>query len=139
MFISDHDSRSAAMIYLIKNDFEKCLIYLNQLSESFWRQCTTVKAHLEFNQCKLVLKAIFNLKKFSVVQCLKNSIFIKARNYNKTFDSIHDAYNKKTRARQRKQSQRCYCFVIFFLMIDSKRLFLFFYKLRMHICNIEFE
>ena len=35
MFISDHDSRSATMAYLIKNDFEKCLTYLNQLSESF--------------------------------------------------------------------------------------------------------
>ena len=34
-FIFNYDSRSAAIIYLIKHDFEKCLKYLNQLSEFF--------------------------------------------------------------------------------------------------------
>ena len=35
MFISDHDFRSAAMTYLIKNNFEKCLTYLDQLLKFF--------------------------------------------------------------------------------------------------------
>ena len=37
MLILNHDSRSTTMTYLIKHDFEKCLKYLNQLSEFFWK------------------------------------------------------------------------------------------------------
>ena len=49
MFIFNYDFRSTTMTYLIKHDFEKCLKYLDQFSEFFWRQCTTVKTHLDFN------------------------------------------------------------------------------------------
>ena len=140
MPIPDHDPRSAAMAYLIKGDFEKCLKYLDQLPESPWRQCTTARAHLGLSQCELALRAISNLEESSVVQHLKGSIFIKAQNYKKALYLIHDAYSKETRSRERKQLQRRYCLVVLSLVADSVgRLPSLPYELRMHICNTGFE
>lgn len=137
--IPDHDPRSAAMAYLIKNNFRQCLKYLDQLPESSWKQLMIARAHLGLSQCELALKAISNLEECGIVQHLKGSIFIKAQDCKRALHSIHDAYSKEARSLERKKLQRRYCCMVLSLVSVSKHSHFLPYELRMHICNIEAE
>lgn len=135
----NHDPHSAAMAYMIRNEFGQCLKYLAQLSEPPWQQVTIARAYLGSSQCGLALKAISNLEECAIAQRLKGSIFIKAQDCERALHSIHDAYSKEARSVERKELQRRYCCMVLSLVCVSRRLPFLPYELKMHICNIETE
>ncbi len=120
--ISDHGPRSAAMAYMIKSESGQCLECLALLSESSWRQITIARAYLESRQCELALKAISNLEECAIVQRLKGSILMKAKDYRRALHFVYDAYNEEARSLERKKLQRRYCWMALSLSCVSNHL-----------------